>query len=82
MEEHLLWVRRLAGAVTEALDHFDLSLRDDTTPEDVAAALASMIEGVWLNQCLTLRHPVDASEPITTALVRSGRMIWRGSAAA
>jgi len=82
MEEHLLWVRRLAAAVTEALDHFDLSLRDDTTPEVVAGALASMIEGVWFNQRLTPRHPVDASEPITTALVRSGRMIWRGSVAA
>lgn len=79
MEEHVLWVRRLATAVTDALEHFGLSLREDTTPSDVASALASIVEGVWLNQCLTSRHPIDSSEPISTALVRAGRMIWRGS---
>ena len=79
MEEHVLWVRRLTTAVTEALEHFGLSLREDTSPEDLAGALASTIEGVWLNQCLTPRHPSDPSEPIATALTRAGRLLWRGA---
>ena len=79
MEEHVRTVTRLAQAITGALDQFGLELRDDTTAEDLAFAIEGMVEGVWLNQCLTTRHPADASEPIATLLRRSGRMLWRGA---
>jgi hypothetical protein len=46
---------------------------------DLACAFASMIEGVWLNQCLSGRHPADGSEPVATLLRRSGRLLWRGA---
>jgi AcrR family transcriptional regulator len=79
MEELVESVGRLELVIKEALDHFGLALRDGVTVNDLACAFASLIEGVWLNQCLTRRHPTDAGEPIATALRRSGRMIWRGA---
>jgi hypothetical protein len=81
MEEHVQWVERLELAIQAALDHFGLALREDTTAADLAGALASMVEGVWLNQCLTTRHPTDASQPIATLLRRSGLLLWRGAVA-
>lgn len=42
---------------------------------DLAGALASLIEGAWLNQCLTTRHPFDAEAPIATALQQAGRQL-------
>jgi hypothetical protein len=65
--------------IRDALGHYGLALREDVTLDDVACAFANLIEGVWLNQCLTDRHPTDASEPVATELLRGGRMIWRGS---
>ena len=41
--------------------------------------MASLIEGVWLNQCLTNRHPSNPREPIATVLRRSGRLLWLGA---
>lgn len=79
MEEYTQWVRRLEESFKQALDHFDVELRDGTAFNDVACAIASMIEGVWLNQCLTKRHPCDPVEPIVTLLRKSGRMLLRGA---
>jgi hypothetical protein len=79
MEEHARWLERLAEVLAGALDHFGLTLRDGVTVADLATACASMIEGVWLNQCLTRRHPTEPGEPIAGALRRSGRLIWRGA---
>ena len=62
-----------------ALDHFGMTVREGTTVNDLTCAVASMIEGVWLNQCLTTRHPCDPSEPIATVLRRSGRLLWLGA---
>ena len=79
IEEHVQWLDRLERVLGDALDHFDLTLREGTTVGDLACAFASVIEGVWLNQCLTTRHPSDTSEPIATVLRRSGRLIWLGA---
>ena len=79
MEEHVLWVAQLERVLQEALDHFGIDLKQGTTLNDLASAVASVIEGVWLNQCLTTRHPCDASEPISTALRRAGRLLWLGA---
>lgn len=79
MDEHVEWQRKLAAAIVAAIDHFGLSLRQGVRIEDIAGALASMIEGAWLNQCLTTTHPIDSSEPISSVLRRSGRFIWEGA---
>jgi len=79
MEEHARWLNKLEQVLEEAIGHFGLALREGTTVNDLACAFASIIEGVWLNQCLTTRHPTDPSEPIATVLRRSGRLIWLGA---
>jgi hypothetical protein len=79
VEEHQQWLDRLERVLEEALRHFDLIVREGTTVADLACAVASMIEGVWLNQCVTTRHPSDPSEPIATVLRRSGRLLWLGA---
>jgi hypothetical protein len=79
MEEHVQWVQRLEQVLGEAIDHFGLALREGTTLTDLAGAVASLIEGAWLNQCLTTRHPSDPSETSATFLRRSGRLLWEGA---
>ena len=81
MEEHVQWLDRLEQVLARALDHFGLDLRNGTTTGDLACAIASLIEGVWLNQCLTTRHPCRPSEPISGVLRRSGRLLWLGALA-
>jgi hypothetical protein len=82
MAEHVQWVEKLERVLRAALDHFGASLRDGVTAADLAAGLASLVEGVWLNQCLTSRHPTAPSEPISTSLLRTGRLLWQGAVAA
>jgi hypothetical protein len=79
MDEYRETLGRLEDVLRRALRHFDVSLRDGVEVGDLAFALASAIEGAWLNQCLTGRHPADPSEPIATALRRTGRLLWRGA---
>jgi hypothetical protein len=79
MEEQVQWLERLEEILTNALEHFGLTIREGTTVNDLACAIASLVEGVWLNQCLTTRHPSDPSQPIATVLRRSGRLLWLGA---
>lgn len=79
MEENVQWVARLEQVFGEAIEHFGRALREGTTITDLAGAVASLIEGVWLNQCLNRRHPFDADAPIATFLQRSGRLLWEGA---
>ena len=79
IDEYRKSVARLEDVLERALDRFDMTLRQGTTVGDLAFALQSVIEGVWLNQCLTRRHPADRSEPIASALRRSGRLLWLGA---
>lgn len=79
MEEHRRWLEQLEVLLGQALNHFGLTVRTGMTVNDLACAVASLIEGVWLNQCLTSYHPCDPSEPIATVLHRAGRMLWLGA---
>ena len=79
MEEHGQWVKQLEVLFEQVLDYYRLSVRTGMTVNDLACAVASLIEGVWLNQCLTIHHPCDPTEPISTALRRSGRLLWLGA---
>jgi hypothetical protein len=56
-----------------------MRLRPGVTLNDLGSATGSLIEGGWLNQCLSTRHPSDPSQPISTVLRRSGRLLWRGA---
>ncbi len=82
MAEYVQWVERLEQAIGQALAHFALALRDETTINDLACAVASLIEGVWLNQCLTKSHPCDRAQPSATLMRRSGLWLWRGAVVA
>ena len=42
-----------AGGVRPALAHFALAMRAPWTTLDLAAAMNSLVEGLWLNQCLS-----------------------------
>jgi hypothetical protein len=70
---------QLEAIFAEALTHFGLSLRPGVTLANLAAATASLIEGVWLNQCLTGTDPRDSQQPISNTLVRAGRLLWNGA---
>ena len=70
--------------IHKGLSHFNRrmvihDLRDGLTATDLACAVASLIEGVWLNQCLTTRHPMHDSEPVAAMLQRAGSMLWCGA---
>jgi hypothetical protein len=77
--EYVQTVRRLEQAILGAFDHFELTVQPGTSINDLACAMVSLTEGVWLNQCLTRRHPCDKAEPVGTMLRRGGRMLWRGA---
>ncbi len=77
--EYAQWLGALERLYQQALEHFGLELQDDVTLNDLACATGSLIEGVWLNQCLSTRHPSDASKPIDAVLRSSGRLLWRGA---
>jgi hypothetical protein len=79
MDEHAQWVNKLEAAFASALQRFGATLVDGVTVNDLACASASLIEGVWLNQCLTNQHPFDRGEPIAAVLRRGGRLLWRGA---
>jgi hypothetical protein len=81
MGEYDRRVAQLEAIFAAALAHFGLALRADVALVDLACGAASLIEGVWLNQCLTGRHPRTPDTPIAETLVRAGRMLWRGAVA-
>lgn len=79
MEEYERRVEQFEEAFGQALARFGLRLRDGVALSDLACGAASLIEGAWLNQCLTDRHPRRPEEPVSTALVQAGRLLWHGA---
>ena len=77
--EYVQTVQRLEQAILGAFDHFELTVQPGTSINDLACAIVSLTEGIWLNQCLSRRHPCDKAEPVGTMLRRGGRMLWRGA---
>ena len=53
VDENRTWIARLEETFQDAIDHFGLTLRAGTTVADLAVAVAGIVEGLWLNQCLT-----------------------------
>lgn len=81
MEEFDRSVAQVEGVMAEALAHFGLGLREGVTLADLACGAMNLTEGAWLNQCLTAAHPRRPGEPVGAALVRAGRLLWRGAVA-
>jgi hypothetical protein len=79
MDEHTQVIGQVERALAGAMDKFGLQPAEGVTVNDLACALASLVEGQWLNQCLTATHPTDPEQPIATVLRRGGRMLWRGA---
>jgi hypothetical protein len=79
MEEHAQVIGQLEQVLAGAMEHFGLEPAEGTTVNDLACAVASLVEGVWLNQCLTTEHPTDPQQPGGTVLRRGGRLLWRGA---
>jgi hypothetical protein len=79
MAEHVQWVRSLESVFETALDHFDTKLVGRVSINELASAAANLIEGAWLNQCLSRNHPFDHRKPIQNSLVTSGLILWRGA---
>ena len=79
MEEHAQWLEKLGQILQDAMRRFGTALREGVTVRYLASAFANLIEGVWLNQCLTTRNPSDESEPIAASLRRSGEFLWLGA---
>ena len=77
--EYARWLASLERMYERAMDHFGLELRAGVSINDLACGTGSLIEGVWLNQCLSAHHPSDPSKPIDTVLRRSGRLLWLGA---
>jgi hypothetical protein len=78
VEEYGRWMKALEQVYAGALDHFGLKLRRGVTLHDLAAGTGALVEGTWLNQCVGQSHP-GSSQPLSTALARSGLLLWRGA---
>lgn len=81
MEEFSRRALQFEAAFQGALARFGLRLREGVTLSDLACGAASLIEGVWLNQCLTEAHPLRPDEPVSASLQRAGRLLWHGAVA-
>ena len=79
LEEFAQSVAQLEALFARALGHFGLTTAEGVTLTDLATASVNLVEGAWLNQCLTTEHPAAPGEPVAEALKRSGRLLWRGA---
>jgi hypothetical protein len=80
MHEFRRTAQRLeASCVGPALEHFSLEVKPPWTALDLATAIASVVEGVWLNQSLAAGHPTrDDSKPVD-AMRTALKMLWQGA---
>jgi hypothetical protein len=80
MREFQRSVERLESHVIgPGLAHFGLEVRPPWTSLDLASALQSLIEGLWLNQCLSARHPTRDGASSAQAARNAVRMLWDGA---
>ena len=75
MDEFGRRAAQIEAVFAEALAHFGLSPRAGSSLSDLARGAASLIEGVWLNQCLARAYLEDSDLPISETLVRAGSML-------
>ena len=83
LEEQAQWLRQLETVFQKALEHFGMTLREGTTVNDLVCAVASLIEGAWLNQCLTTVTPAIRHNQFPSAApsAQDAVMAWATAAA-
>jgi hypothetical protein len=80
IDEYRQGAERYGDAVIgPALERFELDLASNVTLLDVAVACCSLIEGFWLNACLTSRDPAGRNQSIAAALASSLCLVLRGA---
>ncbi len=65
--------------VQPALAQFELEPRPPWTPLDIASAIVSAREGLWLNQCLSAKHSTRTGEDPAEAARAALTMLWQGA---
>jgi hypothetical protein len=65
--------------VRPALARFELEPRPPWTPLDVASAIISLREGLWLNQCLSAEHSTRTGADPAQAARAALTMLWAGA---
>ena len=65
--------------IVPALERFSLEVRPPWEVLDIATAMASTIEGVWLNQALIADHPTRQQAPADDAMRNALQMVWEGA---
>jgi hypothetical protein len=79
-DEFTLGTERYADDVVgPALAHFGLTVAEPTTLTDLAVAVSTAIEGVWLNACMNTADPVGRDQPIEATLATTLRLLIRGA---
>ena len=70
--------RYVSELLSPMLDHFDRRLQPGVTIEDLATAIASQVEGAWLNTCLS-DDPLDDGVSNETRLCAAFAMLINGA---
>ncbi len=68
-----------SACIRPALAHFSLAVRPPWTPLDLATAMGSLVEGLWLNQCLSRDHPTRVGAPAAQVARDALTMLWQGA---
>jgi hypothetical protein len=69
--EFHIWVRRIEAEIVQpALEHFQLELRAPYSSIELATAMANLVEGLWLTQCI---------EADRNAAPNALAMLWKGA---
>jgi hypothetical protein len=79
VDEHVVWLTLLRRVVGGVLEHFGAELREGVTLDDLVFGLATLVQGSWLDQCVSREHPLDPEQPVAEALRRSGRLLVAGA---
>ena len=71
------WIER--ELLVPALEHFELEVAPPFRHADLALAIANLVEGLWLSQCLLAEYALEDGVPTETAARHALLMLWRGA---
>jgi hypothetical protein len=79
LTEYRLGVENYSKLLTPALEHFGLELTNGVTLADFAVAIASTVEGFWLNACCSESDPAGRAQQLDRSLATTLLLILRGA---
>jgi hypothetical protein len=65
--------------ISLALAQFDLQLAKPHSLTDLASAFVTLVEGHWLNACLSPKDPVNQTRSLEAALATALKMLFAGA---